>query len=274
MKMDTRRAKIVQQKFFALRSPWKDIILFILLVAFLTCMMTLSTARLGYKWQWKRVSRYLVFTKNGEIVAGSLIKGLLVTLRVCGVSLIFAFSVGLITALFRLSNSFVARFIARGYLEIVRNTPLLVQIYLIYFVLGPIFGFARFFSIVLALSLFEGAYASEVFRAGIVSIHKGQWQAAHSLGMSTLDTYRSVILPQAVQRILPPLTSQAISLVKDSALASIIAVSDLTMEAQMAISDSFLTFEIWFTVAAIYLVITVTLSTLVHFMEKQFKILT
>ena len=124
----------------------------------------------------------------------------------------------------------------------------------------------------LALSLFEGAYVSEIFRAGIISIEKGQWEAAHSLGLSTVDTYRYIILPQAIKRILPPLTSQAVSLIKDSALVSTIAIYDLTMQAQVIISETFLTFEIWFTVAAIYMILTVTLSTVADIMEQRLKV--
>jgi polar amino acid transport system permease protein len=169
---------------------------------------------------------------------------------------------GLVTALLRMSNSFVGRALARGYLELIRNTPLLVQLFFIYFVLAPVLGFGRFTAGVLALSLFEGAYASEIFRAGIVSIDRGQWEACHSLGLRAIDTYRYIILPQAIRRILPPLTSQAVSLIKDSALVSTIAIYDLTMRAQIIISETFLTFEVWFTVAAIYLVLTVMLSTI------------
>jgi polar amino acid transport system permease protein len=137
-----------------------------------------------------------------------------------------------------------------------------------------VLGLDRFFSAVLALSLFEGAYASEVFRAGMVSIQRGQWEAAYSLGLSTFDTYKDIVLPQAIRRILPPLTSQAISLVKDSALVSTIAIYDLTMQAQALIAETFLTFELWFTVAGMYLVVTVTLSIIVNIMEKRFKVVT
>jgi polar amino acid transport system permease protein len=140
--------------------------------------------------------------------------------------------------------------------------------------LGPILGIDRLFSAVLALSLFEGAYASEIFRAGIVSVHKGQWEAAYSLGLSTRDTYSRIILPQAIRRVLPPLTGQAISLVKDSALVSTIAIYDLTMRGQEIIADTYLAFEIWFTIAAIYLTITVTLSTVVNRMENRFRVAT
>jgi polar amino acid transport system permease protein len=174
----------------------------------------------------------------------------------------------------RLSDSLVARFVARAYLEIVRNTPLLVQLFFIYFVLAPILGIGRFASAVLALSLFEGAYASEILRAGIVSIHRGQWEAARSLGLKTLYCYRLVILPQALRRVLPPLTSQAISLVKDSALVSTIAIYDLTMRGQTIVSETFMVFEVWFVVAAVYLVITISLSVVVNYMEHRLQIRT
>jgi polar amino acid transport system permease protein len=177
-----------------------------------------------------------------------------------------------VTALFRMSSSFVARVVARGYLELIRNTPLLVQIFFLYFVMAPVLGIDRFVAAVLALSLFEGAYASEIFRAGIVSIHKGQWEAAHSLGLSTFHTYLHIILPQAIRRLLPPLTSQAISLIKDSALVSTIAVYELTMQGRAIVADTFMTFEIWFTIAAIYLVVTVALSIVVNIMEIRLKI--
>jgi polar amino acid transport system permease protein len=168
----------------------------------------------------------------------------------------------------------VAKTIARIYLELIRNTPLLIQLFFIYFVLGPVLGLDRFLCAVLALSLFEGAYASEIFRAGIVSIQRGQWEAAYSLGLSTFDTYKDIVLPQAIRRILPPLTSQAISLVKDSALVSTIAIYDLTMQAQAVIAETFLTFELWFTVAGMYLVVTATLSIIVNIMENRFKVVT
>ncbi len=258
----------------ARRSPVVDVIQFLALVAVGAWLLGVSTERLGYNWQWYRVPRYIFSFENGRLMAGPLLQGLKITMQISIVSFILAFSFGLLTALFRLSNSFMARILARGYLELIRNSPLLVLLFLIYFVLGPILGISRFASAVLALSLFEGAYASEIFRAGIVSVHQGQLEAAYSLGLSTFDTYRYVILPQALRMILPPLTSQAISLVKDSALVSTVAIYDLTMRGQEVIADTFLTFEIWFAVAAIYLVITVALSIMVNIMENRLRVLT
>ncbi|MFW6244061.1 MAG: amino acid ABC transporter permease [Desulfovibrionales bacterium] len=225
--------------------------------------------QLGYNWQWFRVPRYLFRFEDGHFTAGLLLQGLLVTFQITCVSLVLAVLFGLTAALLRLSHSIVARALARCYLEVIRNTPLLIQLLFVYFVLSPIFDISRFASAVLALSLFEGAYVSEIFRAGIVSIHQGQRDAAFSLGLSPYDTYRHVILPQAIRRILPPLTGQAVSLIKDSALVSVIAIYDLTMQGQAIVAETFLTFEIWFAVAAIYLCLNLTLSLLVHAMEGR-----
>jgi polar amino acid transport system permease protein len=263
-----------KQRLFLFRSPWIDIIQYVLLVAVVIWFLATSTSQLGYNWQWYRIPQYLFKIEDGHLVAGLLIEGLLFTFRICGVSLVFAMVIGLGTALGRLSDSFMTQAITRIYLEVIRNTPLVVQMYLVYFVVGPILGLGRFSSAVLALSLFEGSYMSEIFRAGIVSLHKGQWEASYSLGLSTFDTYRDVILPQAIRRISPPLAGEMISLVKNSALVSLVSLSDLAMQAQSIVSITFLTFEVWFTTAAIYLAVTVTLSLIVNQMEKKFTILT
>jgi polar amino acid transport system permease protein len=255
-------------------SPFVDVIKFLLVIAALTWLMARGTERLGYNWQWYRVPQYILSFENGDFFSGPLLHGLMVTLRITAMSLVLAFVLGLVTALFRLSNAFLARALARAYLESIRNTPLLVQLFFIYFVLSPVLDISRFAAAVLALSLFEGAYASEIFRAGIVSIQRGQWEAAYSLGLTTFHTYRYIILPQAIRRVLPPLTNQAISLVKDSALVSTIAIYDLTMQGRAVIAETYLTFELWFTIAAIYLLITVSLSVVVNAMEKRIGVTT
>ncbi len=251
------------------RFPWLDMIRFLIVAGVLVFLVVRGATELDYNWQWYRISKYLYRFVDGKLVPGPLYDGLLVTFKITGISLVLAFAMGLITAFFRLSHSPLARIVARIYLEAARNTPLLVQLFFIYFVLAPVLGIDRFTSAVLALSFFEGAYASEIFRAGIVSIHKGQWEAAYSIGLTTPATYRLVVLPQAIRRVLPPLTGQAVSLIKDSALVSTIAVYDLTMRGQAIIAETYLTFEIWLTVAAIYIVITTTLSLTVWFMEKR-----
>lgn len=231
-----------------------------------------TAGTLGYHWQWYRIPRSIVSLDAGGITWGPLVYGLEVTLKISGVSLLLAMGFGLVTALFRLSNSFLARSLARGYMELVRNTPLLVQLFFMYFVVGPILDIDRLTAAVLALSLFEGAYISEIFRAGIVSIHKGQWDAAHALGLNGIQTYRHVILPQAVRRVVPPLTGQSVSLIKDSALVSTIAVYDLTMRAQEIIAETYMAFEVWFTIAAMYLVLTITLSFTAAYLETRLRV--
>lgn len=254
------------------RSPLFDILQFTLLIAVLGWLAVHSADNIGYNWQWYRIPRYLFSSDESGIVAGPLIEGLKITLQISLISLFFALAIGLLTAIFRLSNSFVARGLAAIYLETSRNTPLLIQIFFIYFVLGPMLGLERMVAAILALSLFEGAYTSEIFRSGIQSVARGQIEAAGSLGLTTFATYRHIIIPQAIRTVLPPLSSQAISLVKDSALVSTIAIYDLTMQGQALIAESYLTFEIWFTVAAMYLSITLFLSVVVGIMEKRLSL--
>lgn len=253
------------------RSPFVDIFQFILLLVFLGYLFSRGEQNLGYNWQWYQIPQYIIKSVDGGFQAGPLLLGLGITLKISAISLVLAFVIGLITAILRLSDLAMGKFIARGYLETVRNTPLLIQIFFIYFVLGPVLGLDRFPAAILALSLFEGAYASEILRSGILAVDRGQIEAAASLGLSRFYIFRLIVLPQAVRTTLPPLTSQAISLIKDSALVSTIAIYDLTMQAQALISETFLTFEIWFTVAILYLVITVTLSFFVAYLEKRLK---
>lgn len=249
-----------------------DVILYLLVVFILIWILARGTRELGYNWQWYRVLQYVFTVENGDFIPGPLMQGLYLTFKITGISLVLSFVFGLAAASLRLSGSIVGGFFARVYVEVIRNTPLLVQIFFFYFVLSPVLGMGRFTTAVLALSLFEGAYASEIFRAGIVSIDRGQWEAARSIGMNTFQMYYYIILPQAIRRILPPLASQGISLVKDSALVSTIAIYDLTMKAQAVISETYMTFEIWFTVAAIYLLITGSLSVFVKYLEYRFQV--
>lgn len=248
----------------------RDLLGYGLTIAAVAWLVVRGGEQLGYSWHWRQVPRYLFTITGGHFFPGPLLRGVGVTLEITAVSLILATAIGLTTALLRLSASLIGRGMARVYLELIRNTPLLVQIFFLYFVMAPILDLGRTTTAILALSLFEGAYASEIFRAGINSIGRGQWEAAYSLGLGRYQTYRRIILPQAIRRILPPLTSQAVSLVKDSALVSTIAVADLTMEARTIIAQTFLVFEIWFVVAAIYLLLTLTLSLLASSLERRY----
>lgn len=249
-----------------------DFIKFSALAAITLWLLSLGTGRVGYHWQWYRIPRYIYTISDGDFIPGPLLQGLWVTFTITATSFVLFLIFGFTTALLRQSHLLTARAIARIYLELIRNTPLLIQLFLIYFAISPLFDLSAFTSAVLALSLFEGAYASEIIRAGIYSINKGQLEAAYSLGFSTFDTYRYIIFPQVIRQISPPLTGQTISLIKDSSLVSTIAIYDLTMQAQAIVAETFLAFEIWFTVAAIYLIINLTLSLVVRIMESRMRL--
>ena len=249
--------------------PWFEVLQFAVFVGALLGLAVSGAMRMGYNWQWYRIPAYIAEISDGELIWGPLARGLLVTLELTGWSVLLTLAIGLTAALLRLSDSFSGRILAKSYLEVVRSTPLLIQIYLFYFVLGPILGLDRFWVGVLALSVFEGAFAGEVIRAGILSVRRGQWEAGASLGLTRIELYRSVILPQAIPLMLPPLTGIVISLIRNSAIVSVIAVFDLTTEARNIIAETFLSFEIWITVAAIYLAFTVVLSAFATRLEHR-----
>jgi polar amino acid transport system permease protein len=172
-------------------------------------------------------------------------------------------------AAMKLSASPVARLLASGTVGALRNTPLLMQLFMVYFVAAPVLGMGPFASAVLSLALFEGAYIAEIFRAGMLSIPRSQWEAALSLGMPVSTAARLVVVPQALRLVLPPLAGQLVSLIKDTSLVSAIAVADLTMRARVVITDTFLSFEIWLLTAAIYLMLTLMVSIPAKLLERK-----
>ena len=192
------------------------------------------------------------------------------TVRIALFGLALAVAAGLGAALLRLSPWPVARGMAHVYVGCLRNTPLLLQLFFVYFLFAPAIGVGPFGAAVLALGLFEGAYMADLFRAGLQSVPRAQWEAGISLGLGVWNTLRLVILPQAVRRMLPPLTSQLVSLIKDTSLVSAIAVADLTMQAQVLIADTFLAFEIWLIVAALYLALTLCVALPARWMERRY----
>ena len=245
----------------------------VICVASIIMLLLNSGAKaMHYHWQWYRIPEHLWFYEDGQWYPGELIEGLMVTLKISSFSLICTVIIGLITALLRMSDSIVGRSLARGYIEVIRSTPLLVQIYLLYFVFGPVLGIDRTTTAILALSLFQGAYSAEIFRSGLQGIPKGQLEAAESLGLSQIDSYRFVVIPQMFRKIIPPLTNEAVSLVKNSSIVSIMAIFDLTTEGRNLVADTAMPFEVWFTVAAIYLCITLTLSALAIWLERRLTI--
>ncbi|AIR88418.1 amino acid ABC transporter permease [Pseudomonas cremoricolorata] len=201
--------------------------------------------------------------------AGPLAWGLWTTLWLSVVSGAAGLLIGLVAGLCRLSSNPTLRDLSTVYVELVRGTPLLVQIFIFYFFIGTVLNLSREFAGVAALALFTGAYVAEIVRAGVQSIAKGQNEAARSLGLNASQSMRHVILPQAFKRVLPPLAGQFISLVKDTSLVSVIAITELTKSGREAITTSFSTFEIWFCVAGLYLLINLPLSHLASRLERR-----
>ncbi|MCG6909123.1 MAG: amino acid ABC transporter permease [Deltaproteobacteria bacterium] len=210
---------------------------------------------------------------------GLLMIGLWITLKLSVMATIFGIIIGVAGGLARISSNPAFKWISIVYVEIIRGTPLMVQILIWYFVLGTVindllaaYGLGRlsaFWYGVASLACFAGAYVTEIVRAGIQSIHRGQTEAARSVGMTYAQSMYHIILPQAMRRILPPLAGQFISLIKDSSLLGIIAIRELTKAGREAVSASLQPFEIYLVVAVLYLVLTFTLSMFVQHLERR-----
>ncbi|TFF04935.1 amino acid ABC transporter permease [Pseudomonas sp. BCA14] len=200
---------------------------------------------------------------------GPLMWGLWTTLWLSVVSGVLGLAIGLATGLCRLSNNPTLRDLSTIYVELVRGTPLLVQIFIFYFFIGTVLNLSREFAGIAALSLFTGAYVAEIVRAGVQSIARGQNEAARSLGLSASQSMRHVVLPQAFKRVLPPLAGQFISLVKDTSLVSVIAITELLKSGREVITTSFSPFEILFCVAGLYLLINLPLSKMASRLERR-----
>lgn len=257
---------------------------------------------LNYHWKWEVIPQYLlrIDQQTGAIKAGLLVQGLLTTLRLSIWATLLASVVGVIMGLFRVSPSLFKRQVSTTYVGLIRNTPPLVLIFIFYFFIGdqimmairledfiyslsdesasilsiffgPMNRFPQFLSAVITLALFEGAYIAEIVRAGIESIEQGQWEAAKGQGMSRLKCMRYIILPQATQRMLPAFAGQFISIIKDSAIVSVISIEELTFQAQQIMTTTYLSFEIWTTVLIMYFVLTFLCSLAVRKLELKLR---
>jgi ectoine/hydroxyectoine ABC transporter permease protein EhuC len=202
-----------------------------------------------------------------------LVDGAVISLKVTVFAIAFGIVLGLIVALGRLSGSRVLRFICTAFVEFIRGTPLLVQIYIVYFALpqlgiqlGPIPAG------VLAIGVNSGAYNSEIFRAGIQSIDKGQTEAAKSQGLTYWQTMRYIILPQALRRIIPPLGNEFVTLIKDSSLVSIMSVHELTFRAKLVAARSFNYFTMYIGTAIVYFAMTFITSKLLGLLERRLRV--
>ena len=260
------------------------------------------TVRLHYHWDWGAIPQFLMrhdADRQGW-VPGVLLQGLLMTIRLSLWGTALATLLGLIMGLGRVSHRLFNRLIGRSYVELVRNTPPLVLIFIFYyFVSGQIMSalgvdaflasrstgtrnlltflfappsmFSAFISALITLAVFEGAYITEIVRAGVQSIEKGIWEASQALGLSRWQQLRHVVLPLATQRILPPLAGQFISTIKDSAIVSVISIQELTFRGLELMSATYLIFEVWITITCLYLVLTLSLSVAVSRLEQYLR---
>lgn len=205
-----------------------------------------------------------------------LLMGVLVTLQLGCLSIIFGLISGSLIAIIRLSSIKPLRWLTRAYVDFLRGTPLLVQIFMIYFGLPAIFqemgftlGFNRLTAGVIALSLNSAAYIAEIIRAGIQSIEVGQAEAAQSLGLNSIQTMRYVIFPQAFRRMIPPLGNEFISMLKDTSLVAVIGLEELFRKGQLIVAGNYRAFEIYTAVAIIYLCLTLIASQAFNYLEKR-----
>lgn len=221
-----------------------------------------SFHQLAYHWNWHSIYNY----------RWNLLSGWLVTIAVSVVSLLLSALIGLVFALVRRSSFLPLRNLGHLYVELVRGTPLLVQILIFFYVVADSFHVEnRYLAGILILSSFSGAYISEVIRAGIESIGESQLESARAIGLTRAQTYRYVIFPQALRLTLPPMVGQFVSLIKDSSLLSIIAVNEFTQAARDVNSATYSTLESYLPLAAGYLVLTLPLSLWLRAWERKLR---
>jgi polar amino acid transport system permease protein len=219
-----------------------------------------SFHQLNYRWNWSLVYRY----------RWNFFTGWITTILISCVALILSTAIGVIVALARRSAFLPLRYSATLYVELIRGTPLLVQILIFFYVVADAFHATNRYVVgVLVLSCFSGAYISEVVRAGIESISRGQLDSARAIGLTRAQTYRYVIFPQALRLTLPPLVGQFVSLIKDSSLLSIIAVNEFTQSARDVNSATYSTLEAYIPLAVGYLLLTLPISLWTRALERK-----
>lgn len=242
------RAKIFLSYFFVV----------FILVASLVCVF----AELNYGWNWDSVWQY----------RQKFYQGFGVTIGISAASLVLSTLIGFVVAFMHQYGNLLTRAFARVYLELIRGTPLLVQILVFFYVIASVAGLEnRYVAGVLSLSLFSGAYMSEIIRSGLKSVGRSQLDSARAIGLTKLQTLRYVVLPQAARVILPPAAGQFVSLIKDSSLLSVIAISELTLNAQEVNSFTYSTLESYIPLAFLYLFLTLPLAVVIRILERRFR---
>lgn len=262
-----------------------------------------TTTTLDYNWKWSIIPQYLLRTDeaSGGLVPGLLLQGLFTTLRLSVWGGLVATVLGLLFGLMRVSPRLFYRQISTTYVELVRNTPPLVIVFVFYFfvgdqlmalmnmeglvmwlskepraflpvLFGPVEQLPQFLSATITIGLFEGAYIAEIVRAGVESLELGQWEASCAQGFTRRQQLRFIILPQALTRMLPALAGQFISTIKDSSIVAIISIQELTFQGLQIMAATYRTFEIWITVLGLYFVLTFICSSLVDALERRINV--
>lgn len=219
-------------------------------------------SRLGYRFAWETIYAYRY----------NFLKGFTLTLVISLFALILSVLLGVLFGLGQKSRLLPFRYLSLFYIELVRGTPLLVQILIFFYVIANAVGLNNRFVVgVIIMALFSGAYIAEIIRGGVESIGESQRETARSLGFSPFQTYRYVIFPQVITRILPSLAGQLASLIKDSSLLSIIAIKEFTMAAREMNSNTFSTMEAYIPLAIGYLLLTLPISQLTRFLGRRYS---
>jgi polar amino acid transport system permease protein len=231
-------------------------------VALVSAVFYFSFHQITYNWNWNAIARYRWHFASGWLM----------TLQISATALVLSTTVGVLFAFIRRSHTLPLRYFGNIYVEVVRGTPLLVQILIFFYIVADAFHVRdRYFAGVIILSVFSGAYISEIVRAGIQSIGHSQLESARAIGLTTSQTYRYVIFPQAMRLSLPPLVGQFVSLIKDSSLLSIIAVNEFTQAARDVNSSTYSTLESYIPLAVGYLILTLPISLWTRWLEKRFR---
>ncbi len=268
-----------------------DVVIPLLLLAMVGYVVYRLTMQLNYKWNWGILPQYFFYFDEdaGRWVANILVEGLATTIRLSVWATMLAVIFGAVTGVMRISARLFWRLIGGSYVELIRNMPPLVLVFIFYFFVSdqimPLIGvedfvrsrsdgvknalallfaspqrFTAFISGVITVAVFQGAYITEIVRAGIQSIERGQWEASYALGLSWGQQMRWVILPQAVKRVLPPLANEFINTIKYSAIVSVISIQELTFQGMQIMASTYVTIEVWITITAIYMVVCFSLS--------------
>ena len=285
-----------------LRFGWLDALILAVGLGLISYIFYRAQFHFHYNWSWRLIPGYFIRqeTESGRWVLNLLGQGFLATVRLTVWGGLLAALIGGVVGVCRGAHSLFLRLISRAYVELIRNIPPLVFIFIFYFFIsgqimpllnvedriataGPatlriltwLFGppelLTNFLSGLICLAMFEGAYVAEIVRAGIEAVPKGQLEAARALGMHSGQVLSEVVLPQAVEKMIPPLAGQFISLIKDSSLISLISIQELTFAGTELAVSSGRVFEVWLTVAVLYFLLCFGLARLFRRLEHRLK---